>query len=222
MNLHKLGLKKHSDNMLKIICPNCEKENTFQSRGNTPSECSFCFTSFPSSITITEISDDGSEIIGLTIIYQINQQRLEISTLNKTILGREYFGASVFSKILFNGKPVVSRKHCSIEFANGKFYLFDEDSLNGTFYGVNKISCKNTPQLIEDKSIFYIGAEAFLAKINYQKSKQGESPKVEDAEREEVKTIKQYRCRGCGNNFETYSDDCPGCDRYNSLIPIYE
>lgn len=208
--------------MLKIICPNCDKENTFQSRGNTPSECSFCFTSFPTSITITETADDGREIISLTIIYQINQQRLEISTMQKTILGRENFGANVFSKIFFNGKPVVSRKHCSIEFANGKFYLLDEDSLNGTFYGVNKISCKSSPQVIEDKSIFYIGEEAFLAQINYQEHKQEASSQSTREIINESKTIKQYRCRGCGNNFEEFSDDCPICDRYNSLIPIYE
>ena len=208
--------------MLKIICPNCDKENNFQSRGHTPSECSFCFTSIPSAIIISETADDGREITGLTIIYQINQQRLEISTLHKTILGRENFGASVFSKIFFNGKPVVSRIHCSIEFTNGKFYLLDEDSLNGTYYSVNKISCKTSPQVIEDKSIFYIGEEVFLANINYAESKGDESPKVEAVKQEEVKTIKQYRCRGCGNNFETFSDDCPNCDRYNSLIPIYE
>lgn len=208
--------------MLKIICPNCDKENTFQSKGNTPSECSFCFTSFPTSITITETADNGREIISLTIIYQINQQRLEISTMQKTILGRENFGANVFSKIFFNGKPVVSRKHCSIEFANGKFYLLDEDSLNGTFYGVNKISCKSSPQVIEDKSIFYIGEEAFLALINYQELKQEASSQSTREIINESKTIKQYRCRGCGNNFEEFSDDCPICDRYNSLIPIYE
>ncbi len=222
MNLRKLEFKKHSDSMLKIICPNCDKENTFQSGGNTPSECSFCFTSFPATIAITETADKGREITGLTIIYQINQQRIEISTLHKTILGRENFGASVLSKIFFNGKPVVSRKHCSIEFNNGKFYLLDEGSLNGTYYSINKISCKTSPQVIEDKSIFYIGEEVFLAHINYQESKQDESPSVQEVKQEEAKTIKQYRCRGCGNNFETFSDDCPKCDRYNSLIPIYE
>jgi protein-arginine kinase activator protein McsA len=208
--------------MLKIICPNCDKENTFQSRGSTPFECSFCFTSFPSSITISETAVDGRGIIGLTIIYQINQQRLEISTLRKTTLGRENFGASVFSKIFFNGKPVVSRKHCSIEYKDGKFYLIDEDSLNGTFYGVNKISCKNTPQVIEDKSIFYIGEEAFLAQINYQDTKHEETSQLVMEIINETKTIKQFRCRSCGNNFEEFSDDCPICDRYNSLIPIYE
>lgn len=208
--------------MLKIICPNCDKENTFQSRGNTPSECSFCFTSFPSSITITETADDGREIIGLTIIYQINQQRLEISTLHKSILGRENFGSSIFSNIFFNGKPVVSRRHCSIEFTNGKFYLLDEGSLNGTYYSVNKISCKTSPQVIEDKSIFYIGEEVFLAQINYQETNQDATSQSTKEIINETKTIKQYRCRGCGNNFEEFTDDCPICDRYNSLIPIYE
>ncbi len=208
--------------MLKIICPNCDKENTFQSRGNTPSECSFCFTSFPSSITIIETVDDSREIIGLTIIYQINQQRLEISTLQKTILGRENFGANIFSKILFNGKTVVSRKHCSIEFREGNFYLLDEGSLNGTFYGVNKISCKNSSQLIEDRSIFYIGEEAFLAQINYHEPKQEAASELTNEIIDKSKTIKHYRCRGCGNNFKELSDDCPACDRYNSLIPVYE
>lgn len=208
--------------MRQIICPNCDKENTFQSRGDIPSECSFCFTSFPSTITITETADDEREIKSLTIIYQINQQRIEISTLHKTILGRENFGASVFSNIFFNGKPVVSRKHCSIEFTNGKFYLLDEDSLNGTYYSVNKISCKNTPQVIEDKSIFFIGEEAFLAQINYKEQKQEAIPQSTKEIINDLKTIKQYRCRGCGNNFDEFSDDCPVCDRYNTLIPIYE
>jgi len=218
-----LEYKKLSDDMLKILCPNCNRENSFQSRSDIPSECSFCFDSFGSSITITETKEDGREITGLSIIYQITQQRLEISTLHKTILGRENFGANIFSQIFFNGKAVVSRKHCSIEFIEGNFYLLDEGSLNGTFYGVNKISCKNSPQLIEDKSIFYIGEEAFLAHINHQESKQEESPKVEETRNEEVKAIKLYRCNesGCGHESQTFASVCPDCSTYNSLIAIY-
>jgi len=208
--------------MKRIICPNCEKEIIFQLSENTPYECAFCFTSIPSSIAITEIPDDGRDITGLTIIYQINQERLEIPTLHKTILGRENFGASVFSKIVFNGNMVVSRKHCSIEFKDGKFYLLDEGSLNGTFYGVNKINCKNNPQVIEDKSIFFIGEEAFYTQINHQELKQDATSQSIKEITHETKTIKQYRCRGCGNIFEEFSDDCPICGRYNSLIPVYE
>jgi len=208
--------------MLKILCPNCNKENFFESRSTVPSECSFCFDSFSSSITLTETKEDEREIIGLSITYQITQQRLEISTLHKTILGRENFGANIFSKILFNGKAVVSRKHCSIEFREGNFYLLDEGSLNGTFYGVNKLSCKNFPQVIENKSIFYIGEEAFLAEINYRELKEEVSLNSIEVNQEEKRMIKLYRCRGCGSSFENFSDECPNCEKYNTLIPIYE
>ncbi len=208
--------------MRKIICPNCNRENKFHSRSNTPSECSFCFDSFDSSITIIEYNDDGREITGLTIVYQINQMQLEISTLHKTILGRENFGASIFSKIFFNGTPVVSRKHCSIEFKDDHFYLLDEGSLNGTFYGVNKISCKISPQVIENKSIFYIGEEPFLAQINYQERKQ-EALSVQAIEsKDEVKVVKLYQCNEpmCGYESKNNVSICPKCNTFNSLIPI--
>lgn len=210
--------------MLKIICPNCDKENTFQSKDHTPSECTFCFTEFSSTITISE-TVDVRDITGLTIVYQINQQRIEISNLHKTILGRENFGADVFSKIFFNGKPVVSRKHCSIEFSDGKFHLFDEGSLNGTFYSVNKISCKNSPQVIEDKSIFYIGEEVFLAKINYQEPKREAISQPVTEIRNETKAIKLYRCndQNCsGYESPNLFDVCPSCGAFKNIIPIYE
>ncbi len=206
--------------MFKIVCPNCEKENLFQSRNNTPTECSFCWEQIPQGVQIVE-QKESREIPGLTIIYQITQQRIEISTFHKVILGREYFGANVFSQILFNGKPVVSRKHCSIEFKDGNFYLLDEGSKNGTFYGVNKLSCKDSPQLIEDGSIFHIGEEPFIAQINYKEDvKQQEGGKIGEQEKE--KKVIQYRCRGCGNDFGKFTDECPNCEKYNSLIPINE
>lgn len=208
--------------MFKIVCPNCEKENSFHSRSNAPVECSFCFEQFDSSLAISESKEPVGEITGLTIIYQITQQRLEISTLHKTILGRENFGANIFSQIFFNGKHVVSRKHCSIEFKDGIFYLLDEGSLNGTFYGVNKLNCKNSPQAIEEKSIFYIGEEAFIAQVNSQETK-SESTKEEIEEKQEVaKSIKHYRCSYCGNETKEQANECESCERYNSLIPIYE
>lgn len=210
--------------MFKIVCPNCERENQFQSRSNTPAECSFCFETFNSDIQVEEITAQGAEVTGLTIIYQITQQRIEISSLHKVILGRENFGQDVFSKIHFNGKPVVSRKHCSIEFKEGNFYLLDEGSLNGTFYGVNKLSCKSTPQIIEDKSIFFIGEEAFTASINYKELKQTENIIVAEHKTEDVKAVLFYRCNEsvCGFESQSFIPVCPSCSTYNSLIPIYE
>ncbi len=210
--------------MFKIVCPSCKAENKFQSRDNTPIECSFCWESIPQDTQIIG-NEDSREIIGLTIIYQITQQRIEISTLHRTVLGRENFGANVFSKIFFNGKPVVSRKHCSIEFKGGNFYLLDEGSLNGTFYGINKLSCKNSPQVIEDKSIFYIGEEAFLAQINYEEQKQETIQHTEIENKKEAKAIKLYRCndQNC-SGYESPSpfDVCPSCGAFKNIIPVYE
>lgn len=209
--------------MYKIICPNCTKENKFHSKSSTPAECSFCFASFDTSITVIEYIDDEREIAGLTIIYQIDQQRLEIPISQKIILGRENFGASILSKIFYNGKPVVSRKHCSIEYKDGLFYLLDEGSLNGTFYGLNKISCKNSPQVIENDSIFYIGQEPFLAKIKYKSPLEkdiSENKKNED----DVSLLRLYRCNesGCGYESKEYMAICPNCNTYNSMVAVSE
>lgn len=204
--------------MHKIICPSCNKENIFNNRNEASSECTFCWKSFPENVSISELPDENREIVGLTLVYQIKQHRLEVSTLHKTILGRENLGASLFSTIFFNGKPVISRKHCSIEFIDGNFYLLDEGSLNGTYYGVNKISCKNAPQIIENKSILYIGEEPFFAQINFK------TPEINEitakAINEELKKIKGYRCKACGSEFNEYLLTCSTCERYNTLIEL--
>jgi len=163
------------------------------------------------------------EIIGLTLIYQINQQQIEIHTAQKTVLGRESFGSNVLSNIFFNGKVVVSRKHCSIEFKENKFYLQDEGSLNGTYYGVNKIDCRNSPQVIENESLVYLGEEPFLARIRFklpEKIAQNEPFPPQDA----LKIVRKYKCNESSCNFESETPQsvCPNCDTYNSMFPVYE
>lgn len=209
--------------MLKVICPNCNAENKFQNRNSIPHECTFCWEPIPDGIEING-EEDNREINGLTIIYQITQQRLEIPATEKVILGRDGYGAKVFSKILFNGKPVISRAHCSIEFKDGNFFLLDEGSLNGTFYGVNKLSCKGTPQIIEENGIFYMGEEAFIAQINFKDEIQNDDldRTVKDVEK---KTIKLYRCndQNCsGYESSELFDVCPVCGAYKNIIPVYE
>ena len=210
--------------MPKIVCPNCSRENIFESRSNIPSECSFCFDSLDSSNTISETNENEREVAGLTIIYQITQERLEISALHKTILGRENFGAEYFSKILFNGGKIISRTQCSVEFKNGKFYLLDEGSKHGTFYGINKISCLKNPQVLENNSLIYLGQEPFLIQINYQVLKEVNSSKSIDEKSLMAKAVKLYRCNesGCGYESSTLTSVCPICSTFNSLIPIYE
>ena len=209
--------------MFKIVCPNCKAANKFHNRSSIPSECSFCWETIPEGIEIDD-EEDNQEIIDLTIIHQITQQRLNVPAATKVILGRDNYGANAFSQILYNGKPVVSRKHCSIGFKDGNFYLVDEGSLNGTFYGVNKLSCKDSPQIIEDKSIFYLGEEAFIAQINFKDEIPIENLATVTKE-VETKTIKLYRCndQNCsGYESPDSFDVCPICGAYKNIIPIYE
>ncbi len=82
----------NSGNMVKIICTTCEKENKYLSESDVRPECDFCFTFFEQPATIIECGDTFEEPESLTIIYQITQQRIEITTDKKIILGRESFG----------------------------------------------------------------------------------------------------------------------------------
>jgi hypothetical protein len=159
-------------------------------------------------------------VAGLTLIYQINQQRIEVPAEGQTTLGREGFGSEVLGKIFFNGKPVISRRHCSIRFCEDHFYLSDECSLNGTFCGLSKADCKAAPRLIEDESLVYLGEEPFLAKIRFApapaRAGAAVPPPVDEAPR-------LYRCNEPGCSFESPEQPavCPNCDTYNSLKPVH-
>lgn len=210
--------------MFKVVCPNCKAENKFHNRSSIPSECSFCWEVIPEGTEICG-EEDNRLISCLTITYQITQQHLNIPGAGKVILGRENFGGNLFSQINYNGKPVVSRKHCSIEFKDGNFYLLDEGSLNGTFYGVNKINCTKYSQLIEDRSIFYIGEEAFIAQINYKEPTQNKEELKKDRGKLDSKVIKAYRCneQNCpGYESPDSFDVCPKCKAYKNIIFVYE
>ncbi len=215
--------------MPKFVCPNCEKENSLLAGNPIPDECSFCFGSIPPDIEVLndQVNANPGTAIGLILIYQRGGAQFEVSNQPLSILGREHVGSSLLFSILVNGKPVISRKHCSIEFKNGQFYLSDEGSVNGTFYGVNKISCANVPQLIEDNSILYLGQEPFLARLKYQVVAQ--TPLVESystipepPEPASQSTPTRYRCNepGCGFEAEVLSPVCPDCDTYKSMIAV--
>jgi len=210
--------------MLKIICPQCDNEILFQTRNNLPAECSFCCNNIPENTPIIE-QKESREISGLTLIYQKTNERIEIGVEGKVLLGRNHMGKEIFSKILtWNGKemaPVISRKHCSITFNEGCFQVLDEGSTNGTFYSINKHSCRSSPQVIEDKSILFIGQEEFLAIINYLEQTKIAEPKNK-TDLDEVKKVKCYKCKKCGNESESLTIKCSSCGFKNTLIEVYE
>jgi phage FluMu protein Com len=206
--------------MSVIACPSCGKVSPFDNGSGLPIECPFCFEDIDQSVN-SSVPKRDQEVAGLTLVYQINQERLEIPALGKTILGRDGFGASLLAKIVFNGKQVISRRHCSIEFRENKFYLQDEGSLNGTYYSSDKIDCKHSAQIIQDESLVYLGEEPFLAKVQ---SRRTERP-VENKSAAEgsVPSPRNYRCNEsmCGYETESPPRICPQCKAFNSFVSIH-
>jgi len=213
--------------MWQVACPSCNKTSSFAERAAVPAECPYCFEELrPAAVAeVVQASDNGGaprgRVAGLTLIYQINQQRIEVPAAGQTTLGREGFGSEVLGKIFFNGKPVISRRHCSIWYNEEQFYLSDEGSLNGTFCGVSKADCKAAPRLIEDESLVYLGEEPFLAKFRF-------APAPERAEAATTTTPtaeapRRYRCneQNCGFEATVQHEVCPSCDTYNSLKPVH-
>jgi pSer/pThr/pTyr-binding forkhead associated (FHA) protein len=195
--------------MYKINCPNCKNEVFFQSADQVPPECSFCFEVFSENIKTNYIMKTEKEVTGLTITYQKTNEKIFIDTDGKKFLGRNHAGDEVFQKIryLIDGeiKAVISRPHCSIEYKNGNFYLLDENSTNGTYFGINRLSCTNSPQIIKDNDIFYMGKyEPFVAQINYK----------------EPEKVKKYKCKECGKESDNWVTKCAGCGKKNTQVEI--
>jgi hypothetical protein len=206
--------------MFQIICPSCSNKNQFDTVDKKPVECSFCFSTFNDTIKAEEIADE-KKLIGLRLVYQQTSDSIAISGTN-CILGRENFGSLLFSGIRINGCQVISRKHCSINLIDGKYYLKDEGSLNGTYYGVSKIDCSKEPQVIENNSMVFLGKEAFLVQFQYEELKVPDPLQTE--KKAEVKAVPiKYQCnQGCGFESDIYIDMCPRCMTSDSMVGIYE
>jgi len=206
--------------MDNIVCPSCKKENTVPDGDVNNFDCTFCYESIQIDglITSADQKNDSRTISSLTITYQFKDENLEIPVGEKFLLGRSHFGSVLFSGILYNDAPVISRKHCSIEFKGGRFYIKDEGSHNGTFYGLNKIGCE-CPREIEDGGIFYLGREPFVASFNFVAAPK--STESQEMPIEEKIEITSYRCSACGQEYDQYSKICPNCKSYKKLDPIY-
>jgi hypothetical protein len=208
--------------MISIMCSNCGKENVEENKNNIITECAFCFATLNQLPTGINENKQVVKIKNLTLIYQITQDKIEININEKVILGRENHGRELFEKIRINGKVTISRKHCSIEYKDGKFYLFDDSSLNGTFLGINKIDCKKNEQVIENHDFVYLGEEPFMALINFEDPEQLEKEKTDSEENSRI--VKQYQCndQNCGGyKSEKPFELCPVCGTFNNVIFIY-
>jgi hypothetical protein len=186
-------------------------------------ECPFCFEEIDASL-VSEETKESQQITGLRLVYQINQQRIDVPASGRTVLGREAFGANVLSNIFFNGRQVISRQHCSVEFRENRFYVQDEGSLNGTFYGPNKINCRNLPQPIQNGNLIYLGQEPFLATI--QKKPVEKWVQTERETPQAATTITKYRCNdpNCTPPYECElippDKVCPKCGTFDRFVAV--
>jgi len=206
--------------MYRIICPQCSNPNNFETEQSRPEECCFCFTVFNQDIAVHEIPDQSKgKLTGLKLVYQQTSEFIEING-ESNLLGREHIGSQLLSNILVNQKQVISRKHCSINLQDGKYYLKDEGSTNGTFYGVSKIDCLKEAQLIENNSILFLGREAFLAQHVYEEVKESQAEIQAEKEEQTTKPVK-YRCKErYGFESKAYLEICPKFMAMNSLVEI--
>ncbi len=142
-----------------IRCNSCGASLSIKNEADKFVVCTFCGSS-----NLLSGSDAGGNLKSIKFTYQKNNNlSFEIDlTDGKIILGREFAGGDVLSKItLPGGGSPISRKHCSISIRNGSAFLKDEGSSNGTYYATKRIS-GNEEQKIENGGIIYLASEPFL------------------------------------------------------------
>lgn len=214
--------------MFRLICDYCGEEIIFEKLDQKPDTC-ICNSSLEDiKAEKLEHSEDNEaqprekgNLAGLVLIYQKTGEEIYIGHHDKIILGRENIGREVLDKII-NEKSdhVISRSHCSIEFDadQNEYVLNDLNSLNGTFFGVTKVDCKQNPnQKLSDNDLIYLAREPFLVKL---KHKFVDSEREQPTEKQEPKseTPQRYLCQSC---FDYWSEEssfaCPKCSSWNDL-----
>ena len=80
--------------------------------------------------------------------------------------GRISIGRSLDCSLSVPDDPSVSRRHASIVFEDGAFYILDENSANGTFLDGRRVG--RVPALIQNGSEIRFGAQAF--RIHYDRN----------------------------------------------------
>lgn len=192
--------------------PNCGNLNSPSEVEKKDGKSMYCNETIP---TMVSNNTDDRHIERLILTYSKTNETIEISAEGKVTLGRGYTGAEIFDKILnkFN-LPVISRKHCSIEFKNGHFFISDERSTNGTFYGDAKAKCTTEPILIANYSLIYFGEELFLAQYQYSTNNS-----ETDSELSHIGNLEQrFICNKCGNESNQADVKCKcGYQNWNEI-----
>jgi hypothetical protein len=197
-----------------LYCVNCE-ENVSVSNLSSP-ECSKCWGDDFREAKPSDINDTPNEdrvVQSIEFIYQSNFEKIILDFSNNIqILGRDCVGSEILSKIMVNNRPVISRRHCKIEFKpeENSFFVQDLNSTNGTSVDEKEAS---KAILLQDQSIVKLGREVFLVNFIYEeKAKSDESSVKIIAEDELAEAIAAvFYCPDCSSNYDN-DGYCPDCD----------
>ena len=119
-------------------------------------------------LLVQKTADDGEdETILSKSVFQIHASLYRIQTretvkLNKNInvVGKSKKRAD----IIIENNPTISRKHCTIYFEKGNYYLEDNGSLNGTWLEDEKL-WPEEKFILHDKSKIRLSDEEFIFNI---------------------------------------------------------
>jgi hypothetical protein len=191
---------------MKIKCINCNSSYEFENASEIPSYCEHCNEDLePKEVSESEVNNN-EEIVNLKWTKQRDSSFFNVSKSSNMLhlIGRMHHGSELLCSILENNIPIISKTHCSVEFLENNVYLKDEGSTNGTFWGYEKISC-TTKKLLKDNQLVWLANELFIVTFEFKREVISES---------KINNNTKYRCKDCGQTFDTRRELCPKCEAW--------
>ncbi|WP_397447421.1 FHA domain-containing protein [Polaribacter sp. R77954] len=197
--------------MEDLYCVNCEENVTISDISNP--ECPNCWGDDFKEAAPTDTTVKGA-VKSIELIYQSNFEKIALDFLNPIqILGRGFEGSELLSEIKVNNRPVISKRHCQIEFRSNEnsFYVLDLNSTNGTFVNGKKAVSEI---LLEDQNIIKLGREVFVASFVYEEIQDNsDNTEVEvmlnNSDTENIES--GFYCPDCSTNYQN-DGYCSECD----------
>lgn len=217
------------------VCDICGEQVEISSSQQAPESCPVCFNPWSPMRSTKQNAEEKCETTiapsALIITCQKSGKSIRVKPESTVVLGRDAFGAEIFTQ------PQISRKHCSISWCDSVgFLVSDLGSTHGTYLGVHRTDCHQNPkQVLEDGEILYLARELYTIRVEQkpaiqettttQTSESPAKPPSCGTERSSDKKAdnfneKSSQCENCNSIIEITKDlvdapFCPECNCYN-------
>jgi rRNA maturation endonuclease Nob1 len=197
---------------MSIKCTNCNSIYEIVATQNPTLTCEYCHEELVWEEINNSVESANIEVVNLIWTKQRDATRFTVSKNSSglQLIGRQHCGSEVLSTISQNNVPIISKTHCSVEFVENNVYLKDEGSTNGTYLGIEKISCLKR-QLLKNNQTVWLATEPFNVSFEF---------KTESASENTKNTIQGFRCNACGKTFDEKHETCLSCGEYNSFTAL--